>query len=272
MKYKIGLNIIIFLVVVLFFIFFFSIIRYESFDNDTDTEIKLAYVSGYVGPIDNNLYATPRIPNKIENIDCYFITNVETVAHEAETNGWAVIIIAHPSDHSYHGCTRACKKLKIFPQSYVPSDKRDEYDFILWFDNKFDPIHSDIKIVLNKWDKSKAMAMHYHPKLANENGLGSVYEEINLSMDQDRYKLEYDQYKNYVDGEISLKYSPENEKHYTCCFIIYYLKNTITYKIQETWWTHVQQCGIQDQISMFFVAQRFKNEIINFEGGGQCGG
>jgi hypothetical protein len=36
-------------------------------------------------------------------------------------------------------------------------------------------------------------------------------------------------------------------------------------KIGETWLNHIQMCGIQDQISFFFVKQLFSDYILPFK-------
>tara|TARA_Y100000389_G_scaffold156862_1_gene157833 strand:- start:333 stop:1694 length:1362 start_codon:yes stop_codon:yes gene_type:complete len=232
--------------------------------------IKIAFVSGYVGP-ENESYATNRVPNLIkgDNIDCYFITNLQLVAENAKEKGWIVKIIPTPKDQSYNGCNLACKLPKVFPQKFANHKK---YDFIIWFDNKFDPKINEVIPVLNNWDQNKCVAMHRHPFLSDKNGNGGADKELKESLKAERYRLQRELYEKYINEEVDKGFSINGEKHYTCCFIIYNNKHPNTLKIQNTWMNHINRCGIQDQISMYFVAQRFKKEIYEFVGGGRCGG
>ena len=43
-----------------------------------------------------------------------------------------------------------------------------------------------------------------------------------------------------------------------------HLKHEKTNKINETWYEHIQECGIQDQISFFFVKQLFEGYAHSF--------
>ena len=226
-----------------------------------------AYVSGYIGPQDG-FYGSARIPKKIDGINCYFVTNLELVAAEATAAGWKAKLVPTPTDQSYLGCSMASKRLKVFPQSFVDGD----YDFVIWFDNKFDPEPLEVRDILNTWNPTKAAAMHRHPFLSDQDGLGSVHREFEASMAQDRYNKEKEHYQAYILSQINAGYHAEGYRHFTTCFIIYNMHHTDTIKIQETWWEHIKECGIQCQISMYFVAQRFRDTITEFVGGGKCGG
>ena len=35
-------------------------------------------------------------------------------------------------------------------------------------------------------------------------------------------------------------------------------------ELNNTWYQHIEECGIQDQISFFFVKQLFNDDILSF--------
>tara|TARA_E500000178_G_scaffold267004_1_gene264421 strand:- start:1114 stop:1911 length:798 start_codon:yes stop_codon:yes gene_type:complete len=262
----------IYLFLIFIVIVFFINQLYHLFYNRDSFEISskdIAYVSGYIGPESSKKeYATTRIPKKIPGADCYFVTNILDVAKKAENFGWIPRMVKSPTDQSYRGCSMACKRLKVFPQSFL----RDKKKFVIWFDNKFDIISKQLSPVLNKWDNSKAIAMHKHPLLSNSKGLGSLQKEFDHAMGQERYQLEKQKYLDYINLERRNGYSTENQRHFTTCFIIYNLRHPETLNFQNTWWEHINRCGIQCQISMYFVAQRYPDILHGFKGGGHCGG
>jgi hypothetical protein len=46
--------------------------------------------------------------------------------------------------------------------------------------------------------------------------------------------------------------------------VIRNMKHEKIQKINNTWYNHIQECGIQDQISFFFVKQLFEGCIYPF--------
>ena len=62
----------------------------------------------------------------------------------------------------------------------------------------------------------------------------------------------------------SLGFPTHGERLFQCGFLLYYLQHPDCKNIQNTWMKHIQKCGIQDQISMYYVAQRFPDSIGEF--------
>ena len=60
-------------------------------------------------------------------------------------------------------------------------------------------------------------------------------------------------------------YPTHGQRHFQCGFLLYNLKHPQCTAIQNIWMSHIQRCGIQDQISMYYVAQRFPNSIGEFK-------
>jgi hypothetical protein len=85
-------------------------------------------------------------------------------------------------------------------------------------------------------------------------------------MKQERYRLESKKYKNYITNQVNagLRVLTPQQKHCACGFLIRNMKHEKMIEINTTWFKHIQECGIQDQISFFFVKQLFYDYIYPF--------
>ena len=83
-------------------------------------------------------------------------------------------------------------------------------------------------------------------------------------MKQPRYLLESEKYKNYIKNQVKNGLSEITEHHCACGFLIRNMKHEKINEINNTWYQHIQECGIQDQISFFFVKQLFYDYIYPF--------
>ena len=84
-------------------------------------------------------------------------------------------------------------------------------------------------------------------------------------MKQPRYLLESEKYKNYIKNQVKNGLSEITEHHCACGFLIRNMKHEKIIEINNTWYQHIQECGIQDQISFFFVKQLFNEYILPFK-------
>lgn len=211
---------------------------------------KIAFVSGYVGISSTNI---PKLPHVI--YDCYFITNNEKVAIQASEKKWKIIMINETSTGDQIENAMASKKLKVFPQYFIPVN----YDFLIWFDNKFNVNTKGVLNVISTWNNETAMMLHKHPFLCCGADL-----EFKESMKQKRYFQQKDQYIKYMNEEVKKGYPIHGKRHFQTGFLIYNLLHPITVKIQKMWMNHIIRCGIQCQISFYFVAQRFPEKIDEY--------
>ena len=209
---------------------------------------KVAFVSGFTGRNDEN----PKIPNLPSNIHKYFITNVKNIS----SVGWNHIEIPSPIGNSYLEYSLASKPLKVFPQSFL----NHNFDFVVWFDNKIDLNYQGVMKAIEKWDSRNAMLLKKHEFLCC--GADVEYE---AAIKQNRYYQEKDKYIKYIKEEEKKGYPINGERHFQTGCIIYNMNHPLVYKIQNTWMEHINRCGIECQISMYFIAQQFKKEIDEFK-------
>jgi hypothetical protein len=69
----------------------------------------------------------------------------------------------------------------------------------------------------------------------------------------------------YIKEEEEKGYPINGERHFQTTCLVYNMNHPLVYKIQNTWMEHINRCGIQCQISMYFIAQQFKKEIGEFK-------
>ncbi len=235
----------------------------------------IAFVTGYIGP-----KAKAKIPKKPPQYDGYYITNNKRVFKKLKKKQWVPIFIEDTMNlmseltldnplkkykmedlskldeiDRERFYTMACKPLKVHPQQFLPNT----YDYVVWFDNKFDVnVEGSIKTIA-EWNTNLAMMLHKHPFVAN------IAKEYDESMYQERYVREKDQYTTYINNNIDKGFSSKHDMHYQCGYIIHNLKHPETKNIQETWKKNIYECGINDQISFNFVAQQFSNIIGEYK-------
>jgi hypothetical protein len=238
--------------------------------NGNSSSPKIAFVSGYVG-----LKVTIPIPKKPAKYDGYFITNNKWVYYRLKLTKWKPVYVENTLNTLFDNptedlketfknirridkttrkyfFTKACKFLKLYPQDFIPKT----YDYVVWFDNKFNVnIEGTIKTI-NSWTPNISMMVHRHPFINN------IKEELKESMLQQRYILDKDNYLNYIEKNVSNGLSTEHYNHFQCGYLLYNMNHSDTKLIQKTWHEHIKQCGINDQISFNFVAQVFE-EIID---------
>ena len=101
--------------------------------------------------------------------------------------------------------------------------------------------------------------MREHPFIKN-----SVWQEYEVSMHQERYRLESQSYKTYINNQLNTGLKDEINQHCTTNLLLRNMKHEKINDLNNTWYAHIQECGIQCQISFFFVKQLFDDCIFPF--------
>jgi hypothetical protein len=92
----------------------------------------------------------------------------------------------------------------------------------------------------------------------------SARSEFKNAMLQPRYEVEREKYEKYMAEQIKSGLLEEDDIHYATGFIV--RKNNMEMrKMGEVWYRHILACGIECQISFFFVQQMFKGKIYGIE-------
>jgi hypothetical protein len=133
-----------------------------------------------------------------------------------------------------------------------------QYDYLCFFDSKLNVSDTFVQELINKFfiQQNYAMAIHEHWFIHN-----NVWNEFDASMYQERYKLQEDKYKTYIQKQVQNGLSEITEHHAAIGFIVKNMKHPKINQLNETWYQHILECGIQCQIAFFFVKQLFEGDI-----------
>jgi GR25 family glycosyltransferase involved in LPS biosynthesis len=223
----------------------------------SDDIISLAYYTYFYGTNNNLAYKIPPIPS--EKYKCYYYSNNAKLLAELRDTNWIGIYDNKPTNDDLIESCMAGKHVKTSPHTYK---ELKDYDYLCYFDNKLPKINETfVENSINKYfvQQNYAILLRQHEFLGPD-----VWQEFYESMKQQRYVLEQDKYKTYIETQISLGLRAKIKTHSQGGFIIRNMKHENTPKINNTWYKHIQMCGIQDQISFFFVKQLFIDSIHDF--------
>jgi hypothetical protein len=216
----------------------------------------LAFYTVFYGSDSNTANIIPQTPSI--KYDCYYFTNNKNTFERLRDTKWIGIFIDDPSnDDLIESCMKS-KLLKCMPETHPDLLK---YKYLCFFDTKIAITDTLVENIVNTTftDNDVCMVLRKH-----FNQHANVYWEFQESVKQYRYTLEKEKYDRYIDNQslngLSCNLNMD-ESHIACGFIIRDMTKSKTLEINKTWYEHVQVCGIQDQISFFFVKQLFKNNI-----------
>ena len=227
--------------------------------------MKLAFYTCFYGADSNIAFKIPALPST--KYDCYYFTNNTIMVQRLKNTKWICVYIDIPtSDDIIESCMIA-KRVKAVPQKYTNLTK---YDFLCYLDSKLDRVNDTfVEGMINNFfiKQNYALLLRQHPFINydTKNRDISVWDEFNQSMRQDRYKLESDKYQNYISKQINNGLSISTRDHCACGFLIRNMRHTKIVELNNTWYSHIQECGVQDQISFFFVKQLFSDYIYPFK-------
>ena len=222
-------------------------------------ELNLAFYTYFYGSNKNISFGIPRVPSF--KYKCYYYTNNETIFNNLKHTRWIGIYDNKPTNDDLIESCMAGKHVKTSPHEY-PHLK--DYDYLCFFDNKRT---KDVEFVENSIRKyfinqNYALLLPKHPFMDS-----NVWNEYNESMKQKRYIIEHKKYLSYIKNQVDAGLN-ENGPLCWCAFLIRNMKHEKMIEINTTWYKHIQECGIQDQISFFFVKQLFIDYIYPFNESG----
>ena len=217
---------------------------------------KLAFYTCFTGNDNNIANKIPPLPSL--KYPCYYFTNNLNVYQRLEKTSWRRIFMEDvPIYHSEVEDAMSCKRIRTCPHLY---EVLKEYEYLCYFDSKISADEKKVEEYIEKLSLSdKCLLLYEHPHSSNQM---NVWDEFNLSMDQQRYILQKERYKEYIHKQLSNGYSEEISLRPCGGFVIRKQCEQVI-KFNETWYRHIQECGIQDQISLQFVCQDFKDVILS---------
>ena len=220
------------------------------------TEINLAFYTCFYGSDNNIAFKIPEVPSC--KYKCYYYTNNVNMLTNLKCTNWIVIYDDKPTKDDLIQSCMVGKHVKTMPHYYTDLK---QYDYLCYLDSKLDKINDEfVENMINEYfiRQNYALLLRRHCFV---NGLWNEYDE---SMKQERYIMEKTKYQNYIINQIKTGLSETSETHCACGFLIRNMKHDKIIEINTTWYNHIQECGIQDQISFFFVKQLFNDYIYPF--------
>jgi hypothetical protein len=144
------------------------------------------------------------------------------------------------------------KELKACPHHFPCLNK---YSYLCYCDSKYNVDENRVKEHLTLFTENRLMILPTHPDFGP-----NVWNEFNACILQPRYAVNKDHYMNYINTQLAAGFPSETKFHYTTQFMIR-KNNRLTQVIGEKWYEQINLCGIQCQISFFFVHQLFESYI-----------
>ena len=217
---------------------------------------KIVFYTCFFGGNNNiaNIIQAP--PSQI--YDCYYFSNNLDTLNSLKNTNWIPIFVNIPIKDSDTDNAMDSKELKACPQHF---DVLNNYKYNCYFDSKIivdeNKVINMIDTILSNTDYLYIIPKHQFVK-------PNVWNEYNEALKQKRYEIEKDKYKNYILNQLHNGLLAEDNVHYTTHFIIR-KKSKKTHEINELWFKHIKECGIECQISFFFIQQIYKKYIYPIE-------
>jgi hypothetical protein len=221
-------------------------------------ELNLAFYTYFYGSNNNISFKIPRVPTFKYN--CYYYTNNEDLFNTLKLTKWIGIYDNKPTKDDLVESSMVGKHLKSMPHEY-PNLKN--YDYLVFLDNKIDKLNVEFIIkCIHKYciEQNYALLLKQHWFIKD-----SVWNEYNVSMHQERYRLESEKYVSYIKTQVNKGLSENTQQHCVTGILVRNMKHDKIIDINTTWYKHIQECGIQCQISFHFVKQLFNDNIYVFK-------
>jgi hypothetical protein len=220
--------------------------------------MNLAFYAYFYGSEENVAFKIPELPSL--KYKCYYYTNNKTMLEKLKETNWIGVFDDKPTIDDVIESNMVGKYIKSCPHKY---DELKNYDYLCYMDSKLGMVNELlVEEFIQKCfiEQNYALILKKHWYIENH-----VWNEFAECFDKYRYRLQSNQIINYIVNQKRKGLSEITEKHCACSFLIRNMKHEKINELNETWYQHIQECGIQDQISFFFVKQLFKEHIFVFD-------
>jgi len=219
---------------------------------------RLAYYTCYFGGYDNHSMLIPPLPSETD--DCYYFTNNPLIYNCLSGTSWIRIFMnTIPIHNDLVLDTMETKELRSCPHRF---EQLREYDYLCWLDSKIEVYDNVVKNcidVLASSDLCIVLTKHPYSEIYK-----TVWDEYKLAITYDKYMHQAHQYKSYIQSKISQGFSESISVFYCGGFSIRKRCDKTT-EFNECWYRNIQECGIEDQISLQFVEQDFRPHIYGLK-------
>ena len=220
-------------------------------------DFNLIFYTYFYGRDQNPAFQIPAVPSL--KYKCYYYTNNKTIFERLKETKWIGIYDDKPTTDDLIESCMAGKHIKTMPHEYA---ELNTCEYLCFIDSKVAKVsESFVENFIKKYfiEQTYALLLREHWFIKN-----SVWAEYEESMLYEKYRMESEKYKKYITNQLENGLCEHVEHHCACGFLIRNMKHPKTVEINSTWYKHIQECGIQDQLSFFFVKQLFNDCIHPF--------
>lgn len=221
----------------------------------------LAFYTCFYGSDMNTSFKIPEIPSLKYN--CYYFTNNHSMIVKLKETKWIAIYDNKPTTDDVIESCMAGKHIKTSPHEYK---ELQNYSYLCFLDSKLEKVNETfVEDYITKYfiEQNYALLLRKHTFFLMYDKI-NVWDEYSISMHQPRYIVETGKYINYINNQTNKGFADTTNYHCMCGFLIRNMKHEKIKELNAAWYQHIQECGIQDQISFFFVKQLFDNCIYSF--------
>lgn len=219
--------------------------------------LNLAFYTYFIGSDNNPAFKIPVIPSL--KYKCYYYTNNKTILEQIKKTQWIPIFIDITTTDDIYESNMIGKHIKAMPHKYK---EIKDYDYLCFLDSKLFELNEIFieKCIYTYFINNNYALLALQHWVIND----GVWNEYNLSMQQERYFNQRERYINYINKQLSSGLYANTNYHCATNLLIRNMKHKKINEINETWYSHILECGIQCQISFFFVKQLFPRCIMPF--------
>jgi hypothetical protein len=211
-----------------------------------------AYYTCFFGSDSNWTFLIPPLPTS--SYPCYFFTNNQRMFQLLDGTGWIKLWMDIPVYNDNVLDCRSTKELRACPHRFEPINR---HKYLCWFDCKLKIDHEkviDLVRILDTCDKCIVLNKHPHQ-------YPTVWGEFEAAMGVEKYAAEREKARAYIERKIAENGSDMLSIHYCGGFHIRKLTDQRSIDFGESWYTNIQECGIEDQISLQCVHPHYTDAI-----------
>ena len=212
-----------------------------------ENAVSLCYYSCYFGPSESFSNVIGNVPSK--RYDCYYFTNNLSTYDRLENTEWKRVFVPVPVKNDSNLDTLDSKLLKSCPHRVK---ELQGYDYSVYIDTRSILLSEEsiLRFIIKNPRPIVMIPHRWWPEAQN-----AVVVEYYKSLDQERYMKDKEKIDRYLNNKLNEGYSLTLPMHYETGFIVRNQKDVSVKKFNETWYNEILKCGIQCQISFFFVQQ-----------------
>jgi hypothetical protein len=234
-----------------------TIIKYNNKKEGLETKLNLCFYTYFYGSDNNISYKIPPIPSS--KYKCYYYTNNKILLEKLKNTKWIGVYDSVNTTDDMIDSAMKSKRVKALPQLY---SNLNTYDYTVMYDSKYMLIN---ELVIEELIETYCINNNYALLIRKHPFINDVFGEFNESLKQERYLIQKEKMLNYINKQLNNGLKEKTGNHSATGFIIRNMKHPEINNINNTWYTHILDCGIECQISFFFVTQLYIDYIYTFD-------